>query len=199
MAIIEDPFNGDVVDIGVLQAEHLGLLKRAHPAMRAGHEDPDPFFTAHGVFGRAAGVTRGGAQNIEFLSPASQLIFKQMTQQLHGHVFERQGGAVGEGQDKHPRLQRPQGRDFGGAKHFNRIGFFTQSQQVCWRYVVYVKRQDFKSQLRVTLVCINASPLLQGLRADPRISHRQIQATVGCQAFQQDIAKTPLLRVTTGR
>ena len=34
LAVVEDAFNGDIVDVGVLQAVHLRLLERTHAAMR---------------------------------------------------------------------------------------------------------------------------------------------------------------------
>jgi hypothetical protein len=67
LAVVEHAVDGDVVDVVVLQAEHLRLLERAHAAVRAGHEDAHALLAAHGVFGRAAGVAAGGAQDVELL------------------------------------------------------------------------------------------------------------------------------------
>ena len=50
----------NIENIVIKQAKHLRLLKRAHSSMRTGHEDPDSFFSSHGVFGRTACVPRGG-------------------------------------------------------------------------------------------------------------------------------------------
>ena len=52
---------------GVLQAEHLRLLERAHAAVRREHEDAHAALAAHRVFGGAAGVARGRAQDVELL------------------------------------------------------------------------------------------------------------------------------------
>jgi hypothetical protein len=84
------------VDVGVLQAEHLRLLEGAHAAVRAEHEDAHALLAAHGVFGRAAGVARGGAQDVELLAAAGQFVLEQVAQQLHGHVLEGQRRAVGQ-------------------------------------------------------------------------------------------------------
>ena len=64
--------------------------------MRAGHEHPHALLATHGVFGRTTGVAAGGAQNVELLATPSQLVFKQMAQQLHGHVFKSQSRSVGQ-------------------------------------------------------------------------------------------------------
>jgi hypothetical protein len=85
------------VDVVVLQAEHLRLLEGAHAAVRAGHEDAHALLAAHGVFGRAAGVAAGGAQDVELLRRGAQFVLEQVAQQLHGHVLEGQRGAVGQG------------------------------------------------------------------------------------------------------
>ena len=64
--------------------------------MRTGHENPDTPLSAHGIFGRTACVTRSSAKNVQFLASPSKFIFKEIAQQLHGHILEGQGGAIGE-------------------------------------------------------------------------------------------------------
>ncbi len=71
LAVVEHAFDGDVVDVLVLQAEHLRLLEGAHAAVRAGHEHADALLAAHGVFGRAAGVAAGGAQDVQLVATAA--------------------------------------------------------------------------------------------------------------------------------
>ena len=61
LAVVKHAFNGDVVDVGILQAEHLRALECAHFAFRRQHEDVDAFFTAQGIFGGRAGIAAGGA------------------------------------------------------------------------------------------------------------------------------------------
>ena len=87
------------MDVGILQAEHLSALECAHFAFRRQHEDVDAFFAAQGIFGSRAGVAAGGTQDIEFFAFFVQYIFKRIAQELHGHVFEGQSRAVGQGLD----------------------------------------------------------------------------------------------------
>ena len=94
LAIVEDAFDRDVVDIRILQAEHLRLLERAHATVRAEHEDIDAAFAAHRIFGGAAGIARGRAEDIQCLAAAPQFVFEQVAQQLHRHVLEGQRRAV---------------------------------------------------------------------------------------------------------
>ena len=94
LAIVKHAIDGDVVDVLVHQAEHLRLLERAHAAVRAGHEHAHALFATHGVFGCAAGVATGRAKNIQLFTTARQLVFKQIAQQLHGHVFECERRAI---------------------------------------------------------------------------------------------------------
>jgi hypothetical protein len=65
LAVVEHAFDGDVVDVGVLQAVHLRLLERAHPAERREHEDLDAALALERVLGGAAGVARGRAEDCE--------------------------------------------------------------------------------------------------------------------------------------
>ena len=70
LAVVEHALDGDVVDVGVLQAEHLRLLERAHAAVRAQHEHAHALLAAHRVLGRAAGVAAGRTQDVERLDLA---------------------------------------------------------------------------------------------------------------------------------
>ena len=88
LAVIKDTIYGEIKNIRVLQGIHLRRLKGTHLPFRRKHKYADPCFTTHGVFSGTTGITRGGAQDIEMLTRALQCIFKQVTQQLHSHVFE---------------------------------------------------------------------------------------------------------------
>ena len=88
LAIVKHAFNGDVVNVLILQAKHLRLLKRAHAAVWRRHKHPHPALAAHRVFSCAAGVAAGRAKNIELLPAPRQFVFKQIAKQLHRHVFE---------------------------------------------------------------------------------------------------------------
>ena len=157
MAIIKDALNGNVVNVFIEQAEHLRLLKRTHSAKRAGHKDSHAFFTAHGVLSSTARVARGGAQNVEFCIAPGQFVFKQVTQQLHGHVFESQSWAIGQSfktdlsTSNRLGLQGLNGHNFGGAKAFFCVGLLAKFAQILGRNVIDVKRQNFKSQSGVAM------------------------------------------------
>ena len=128
------------MDVLVLQAEHLCLLERAHAAMGAGHEDPHALLPAHGVFGRAAGVTRSRTQDIEVFSTPCQLVLKQIAQQLHGHVFEGQRRAIGQGLQVEAVLQLLERNDLRRAKHRLGIGLAANCLQISGRNVVDIER-----------------------------------------------------------
>ena len=151
LAIVKHAFHGDVENIRVLQAEHLCLLEFAHAPVRAGHEHANAFFAAHRIFGGAAGVARGGAQDVQLCRAAVQFIFKQVAQQLHGHVFESQRGAVGQFQNKEVFFKRPHWRNQGGAKNICAVGLFAKRRQIICRDVVNVQTQNFKCQVRIAL------------------------------------------------
>ena len=146
LAVVKHAFDGDVVDVVIEQAEHLRLLKRTHAPVRAGHEDAHAFFAAHGVFGRAARVATGGAQNVQGFATARQFVFKQIAQQLHGHVFKGQGGAVRQGLDVQIAIQLAQGHDGFCAKHLRGIGFGANGLQIGGRDIVDIERQNLKGQ-----------------------------------------------------
>ena len=151
LAIVKHAFHGDVENIRILQAEHLCLLELAHAAMWAGHEHANTFFAAHRIFSGAAGVARGGAQNIQLCRAAVQFIFKQVAQQLHGHVFESQRGAIGQFQNKHIFFERPHRGNQGRAKNISGVGLFAKRRQIICRDVVNVQTQNFKCQVRIAL------------------------------------------------
>ena len=62
-----------------------------------GHEDAHALLAAHRVFGRAAGVAGGRAQDVQLFAAARQFVLEQVAQQLHRHVLEGQRRAVGQG------------------------------------------------------------------------------------------------------
>jgi hypothetical protein len=94
LAIVEHAFDGDVEDVRILQAEHLRGLEGAHLGVRRQHEDADAALAAHRVLGRAAGVARGGAEDVQLIVVLRQRVLEQVPEQLHRHVLEGQGRAV---------------------------------------------------------------------------------------------------------
>ena len=126
LAIIKHTPNGEVVDVVIEQAEHLRLLKRTHASIRTGHEYAHPFFSAHRILSRTSGIAAGGAENIELLATSGQFIFKQIAQQLHGHVFERQRRTVGQGLQIEALFKTLERHYRIATKYFGGIGFATQ-------------------------------------------------------------------------
>ena len=202
LAVVKHAFDGDVVDVGVLQAEHLRLLEGAHAPVRAEHEHADAALAAHGVFGGAAGVAAGGAQDVELRALAAvfarQLVFKQVAQQLHGHVFEREGGAVGQGFEIKAFFQLFERRDGARAKHCGRVGFGAQLPQVGGGNVVDVEREDFKRQRGIAFIAPHLAQAGQTGSVQLRVMLRQIQPAIGCQALQQDVAELAGGGIATG-
>ena len=111
LAVVEDAFDRDVVDVGVLQAEHLRLLERAHAAERREHEDVDAALALERVLGGAAGVARGRAEDGERAAAPRQLVLEGVAEELHRDVLERQRRAVREAEDEDAGLERAQRRD----------------------------------------------------------------------------------------
>jgi hypothetical protein len=74
--------------------------------LRRGHEDAHALLAAHRIFRRAAGIAGRGPQDVQFLAAAAEFILEQVAQQLHRHVLEGQGRAVGQGFEEDRRLPR---------------------------------------------------------------------------------------------
>ena len=199
LAIVEHPFNSDVVDVLVHQTEHLRLLESAHAAVRAQHEHPHPALAAHRVFGRTAGVAAGGTQDVERLATAGQFVFEQVAEQLHRHVLERERRAVGQGFEIQAIFELRQWHDLARSEHVGGVGLGAERAQVLGRNVVDVERQHLKRQRGVTLLFQHRAPARQRRRIDLWIGLGQVQATIGCQAFEQDFAEAFAVRMTAGR
>ena len=165
LAIVKHPAHGEIVDVGIHQAVHLRLLERAHQAVRAQHEHVDAGLATHGVFGGAAGVAGRGAEDVEGFATAGQYVFEHMAKELHGHVLEGKGRAVGEFQDRQPRLQFLERGDVGAAEHLGAVGGKHQALQVVSGNVVGEQADDFKRQRRV----IKATPGIKGGAVDLRV------------------------------
>ena len=179
LAIVKHAFDCNIDDVVVHQAEHLRLLKRAHAALRAGHEDAHAFFAAHGVFGGAAGVAAGRTKNVQLLALARQVVLEQVAEQLHGHIFKGQRRPVGQAQQIQAFFQPRQWRDLGRAKNRLGVGFAAQRAQVGCRNVIDIQRQNFKRQIGV----IQAAPTVQRCAVNLRVALGQVQAAIGCQPF----------------
>eukprot|EP01022_Parablepharisma_sp_SALTPOND_P029697 TRINITY_DN743_c1_g3_i1.p1 TRINITY_DN743_c1_g3~~TRINITY_DN743_c1_g3_i1.p1 ORF type:complete len:1024 (-),score=374.04 TRINITY_DN743_c1_g3_i1:652-3723(-) len=205
LAVIEDAFDGQVEDVGILQAEHLGRLEGAHLLVRRQHEDTDALLAAHGVFGGTASVTRGGADDVQFRALLGQRVLEQVAQQLHGHILEGQRGAVGQALQHQLLaillLQRTQRGDLGGilagasiAVDVGGVGLVRQGLEVGFGDVGGKLLQHLDRQVGIRQL----APLVQLGAADLRILRRQIQAAIGRQAAQQDFGKGRCGSVTAG-
>ena len=82
-------------------------------------------------------------------------------------------------------FQRLQRRDLRRAEDGLGVGGGAQALQVGRRDVVDVERQDLEGQLGIG----QAAPARQRGRVDLRVVRGQVQAAVGRQAFEQDVAE----------
>ncbi len=78
LTVVEHAFDRDVINIRVLQAEHLRRLERAHLLVWRQHEYADALLAAHGIFGRAASIARGRAKDVEFCILFGKRILEQV-------------------------------------------------------------------------------------------------------------------------
>jgi len=182
--------DGDIEDIGILEGVHLGPLEGAHLAFRGKHEDPHPLLAPHGVFGGGTCVPGGGPQDIQGFAPLGQHVFKKIAQELHGHIFESQGRAIGQfqqGQTAPPVLigfQPAQGNDLLGilpfphvAIDFRGIGLETNGVKVFRRNVVNELGENAEGQLPIG----QGPPFLHLRPGHPGVGFRQIEAPIGSQ------------------
>ena len=151
MAVVKHAFDRNVVDVLVHQAKHLRLLEGAHASMWTGHEDAHTALATHGVFGCATGVATGSAKDIKLFTAAGQFVLKQITEQLHGHVFKSQGRAIGQCLDQQAFAHGAQWHDFFCTKHSLCVSLVAKRLQVIRRNVIDEQRQHLKSQSGIAL------------------------------------------------
>ena len=94
LAVVEHALDRDVVDVGVLQAEHLRLLERAHAAVRREHEDATPCLPRIAYSAALPVSPEVAPRMLSVCAAARQLVLEQVAEQLHRHVLERQRRAV---------------------------------------------------------------------------------------------------------
>ena len=70
LTIIEHPFDRNIVNVRILQTEHLRGLEHAHLPVRRKHENANALLATHGVFRCTAGIAGSRTQNIEFCLPS---------------------------------------------------------------------------------------------------------------------------------
>ena len=112
------------------------------------------------------------------LAASFQFVFKQIAQQLHGHVFECQGRAVGQSQNMQVTVYISQWRDQRIAEHLSGIGFAANHQQIFSRNIVYVQGQYFKSQISISLGGKGITQALSELQIDLGIGGRKIKTAI---------------------
>jgi hypothetical protein len=122
---------------------------------------------------------------------ATELILEQRAEQLHRHVLEGQRRSVGQGLDPQAGLECAQRHDGVAAKVGARVGAAAQRAQVVGRNVVDVQRQDLERQVGVR----QRPPALQHGGVDLWIALRQVQAAVGREPLEQDLAERARCRV----
>jgi len=104
LAVVEGPFHGHVVDIGIEDGGHLPRLDGGGLQMGMEDEDVDVLLAAHPADCGAAGVAGGCADDVHPLPPFLEEVFEEIPQELQGHVLEGQGRAVKQLQDIDPVL-----------------------------------------------------------------------------------------------
>ena len=190
LAVVEDAIDGDVMDVLVGQAEHLGLLERGHPASGGQHVDGQTIAAPHRILGRRAGVSAGGAENCQLLVAPGEFVLEQFAEQLHRHVLERSGGAVRQVTDPQRPVTDPVNRDDAGfAELLGGVGTLADGQQIVGRDVVDEQAENAMGQRRVTLGGQHTAPLFKGSVGQLRILGRYVEPTVGRQTLEQDVAE----------
>ena len=149
LAVVKHAAHGDVDDVVVLQAIHLGALEGGHFAIGREHEHVDAAFTAQGVFGGGACVAAGCAEDVERLVFFGEHVFEGVAQELHRHVFEGERGAVGQGLDFDTVFERAHGGDFCAAECFAGVGAVDDAAQVVFGDVGGEQADDFKGEFGV--------------------------------------------------
>ncbi|OIQ67569.1 hypothetical protein GALL_508510 [mine drainage metagenome] len=143
---------------------------------------------------RRAGVARSRADNGDPLARPRQRRLKQLTDQLHGDVFERQRRAVEQFQQEMVRAKLHQGRAGGMAKA--RIGLgddgaeFGVGERVANEGPHYAERHILIAQPRKRRDF--------GM-AQHRNRRRHIKPTIACEAGQHRLFETQYRRAAPGR
>jgi len=95
LTIIEHAANGNIENVLILQGKHLRRLEAAHFPQRGQHKNPYAVLAAHGIFRAGTGIAGGSPKNVQLVAGFSQLVLKQITEQLHGDILERQRRPIG--------------------------------------------------------------------------------------------------------
>ncbi len=150
LAVVEDAVDREVVDVRVRQREHLRGLERAHASLRRQHEDAHVRLAAHRVFGRAAGVARCRADDVQHAARPRERVLEQVAEQLHREVLERERRAVRQLQQREARSirgERRERRDRRVAERLGRVRLRDDRPQVGGRHVGREQPHDLEREL----------------------------------------------------
>ena len=190
LAVVEDAVDGDVDDVGVEEGEHLGALEGGHAPGGGEHDDGEAASAAQCVFGGGAGVAGGGAHDGEPVAAAGELVFEEFTEELHRHVFEGGGGAVRQvGDVQVGAFQGGNGHDLRVGEGGGGVGAGRNRAQVASVDVVDEEGQDAGRHRRVALLAQDDAQLVQVGARQRRVFLGQVEAAVGRQALQQNVAE----------
>ena len=177
------------MDVQVVEPEHLRLLERGHAAGRGEHEDADVVAAAHRVLGRGAGVARGCAQDGERLAAAGQLVLEELAEQLHRHVLERGGRALGEVRDGELLVELGHRHDVRVGELGSAVGLGGEFLDHRWRDVVHEQLHNLGRKGCVPLGGEEVTPGVEKRRLQARIRGRHEQTAVGAQSPKQDVGE----------
>ncbi len=88
LTVVEGAADGDGMDVGVQHRRHLPFLNGRDAPVREEDEDLDARLATHPGDGRRPRIPRGGADDIEPAAIPFQQVFKEIAQELQGHILE---------------------------------------------------------------------------------------------------------------
>ena len=190
LTVVEHTVDGDVDDVVVEEGEHLGALEGGHASGGGEHDDGKSASATQRVFGGGAGVAGGGTHDSEPVAAAGEFVFEEFAEELHRHVFEGGRGAVREvGDVQVGAFQGVDGHDLRVGEGGGGIGTGRDRAQVVGGDVVDEERDDAGGHRRVAFLAQNDPQLVQVGGRQGRVFLGQVEAAVGRQALQQDVAE----------
>ena len=188
LAVVEHALDGDVVDVLVLQAEHLRLLEGAHAAVRAGREHTHARPLPRMAYSAALPVSPLVAPRMLSCSPrrpssySNRLPSNCMAMSLKASVGPLDGLRA------RGCFRGGAGHDLARAEHFGGVRLGAQGLQVgrgCRR----CRATDLERQLGIALLVVGLAQAREHGVIHLRVMLGQVQATIGRQAFEEDVAK----------
>ena len=190
LTVVEDAVDGDVDDVLVEEGEHLGALEGSHAAGGGEHDDGEAASAAQRILGGGAGVTGGSSDDGEPVAAAGELVFEELTEELHRHVLEGGRGAVREvGDVQVGTFEGVDGHDLRVGEGGGGVCPGRDRAQVVGADVVDEQREDAGGHGRVAFLAQDDAQLVQVGGRQSRVFLGQVEAAVGRQALQQDVAE----------